>query len=152
MRFVGNLLWFVFFGWYSALLWCLLGIVLAITVIGIPFALSAFRIAVFAAFPYGKELVDARLLGEQRVVGTGVANFIWIVIAGFWLAVAHGVLGIVCFLSIIFIPGGFAHFNLAQAAFAPLGKRIVSKEMAKKVKEKALENQLKEVEMKMATS
>ena len=131
MTFVGNLLWFVFGGGITAWLsWVVLGLVLAITIVGIPFAKAAFRIAGFAAFPFGKELIDARLVGEKRVWGTGFANFLWIILAGLWLAISHSLAGIAYCLSIIGIPFGLAHFKLASVSFAPLGKKAVSREMA----------------------
>jgi hypothetical protein len=72
MAFVGNLLWFIFGGGiFSCILWFLGGLLLCVTVVGIPFGLAAFRIARFAAFPFGKELVDNRLLGGTRIAGTG---------------------------------------------------------------------------------
>ena len=95
MAFVGNLLWFIFGGGlFSCLGWFLLGLLLCCTVVGIPFGMAAFRIAGFAAFPFGRELVDARLLGEERIVGTGFANFLWIILAGLWLAIGHVLAGI----------------------------------------------------------
>ena len=131
MAFVGNLLWFVLGGGIIAwLLWVLFGLVLAITIVGLPFAMAAFRISGFAAFPFGKELVDARLLGEERILGTGLANFLWVVLAGFWLAISHVLSGISYCLTIIGIPFGFAHFKLAAVSFAPLGKRPVTTELA----------------------
>ena len=123
---LGNVLWFIFGGGLFAwLAWVLLGCVLAITVVGIPFSVAAFRIARFAAFPFGKRLVDAEAVGEDRITGTGLANVLWIVLAGLWLAVAHVLTGISCCLSIIGIPFGLAHFKLAAVSFAPLGKRVV---------------------------
>ena len=121
-----NILWFIFGGGFIAWLsWLLLGGLLFITVAGIPFAYAAFRIAGFAAFPFGKELVDVRILGEQRVVGTSLANFLWIILAGIWLAISHILAGISLCLTIIGIPFGFAHFKLAGVCFAPLGKKPV---------------------------
>lgn len=126
MAFVGNVLWFVFgggiFAWFF---WVVSGILLAVTIVGLPFAVAAFRIAGFAAFPFGKELVDARLVGEERVFGTGLANFLWIILAGLWLAISHALAGISYCLTIIGIPFGIAHFKLAIVSFAPLGKRQV---------------------------
>jgi uncharacterized membrane protein YccF (DUF307 family) len=128
MAFLLNLLWFVvgggFFAW---ILWVLLGCLLFITIIGIPFAHAAFRIAGFAAFPFGKELVDSRALGEKRIAGTGLANFLWIILAGIWLAISHILAGATLCLTIIGIPFGFAHFRLAGVCFAPLGKKPVVK-------------------------
>ena len=122
-----NILWFIFGGGVlSWALWMLLGCLLFITVIGIPFAYAAFRIAGFAAFPFGKDLVDVRAMGEDRIVGTGLANFLWIILAGIWLAISHIIAGIALCITIIGIPFGFAHFRLAGVCFAPLGKQAVS--------------------------
>ena len=127
MRLLGNILWFVFGGGIIAgLSWLLWGVVLALTVVGIPFAFAAFRIAGFAFWPFGRELVDARSVGEERIVGTGLMNLLWIVLAGIWLAIAHVISGVVLCLTLIGIPFGLAHFKLARVSFAPLGKRVVS--------------------------
>jgi uncharacterized membrane protein YccF (DUF307 family) len=130
MAFLGNLLWFVFGGGIiSWLLWILLGLLMALTIIGIPFAKAAFRISGFAAFPFGKELIDCRLIGEKRIAGTSFVNFLWVIFAGLWLAIFHAFAGISCCLTIIGIPFGLAHFKLAGVCFAPLGKKPVSKEL-----------------------
>ena len=122
-----NIVWFIFGGGIiSWALWMLLGGLLFITVVGIPFAYAAFRIAGYAAFPFGKRLVDVRDLGESRVIGTGLANFLWIILAGVWLAISHLLAGISLCLTIIGIPFGIAHFKLAGICFAPLGKKSVS--------------------------
>ena len=126
MAFLLNIIWFVFGGGVVAgLLWLLTGFILMLTVVGIPFGFAAFRIAGFAAFPFGKELVDARVLGEERIAGTGLANILWILLAGIWLAISHVLAGISLCLTIIGIPFGFAHFRLAGVCFSPLGKRSV---------------------------
>ena len=126
MAFVGNVLWFIFGGGIVAwFFWVLSGILLAVTIVGLPFAIAAFRIAGFAAFPFGRELVDARLVGEERIFGTGLANFLWIILAGVWLAISHALAGVSYCLTIIGIPFGIAHFKLAMVSFAPLGKRPV---------------------------
>ena len=127
MRLFGNVLWFVFGGGIVAgLSWLLWGVVLALTVVGIPFAFAAFRIAGFAFWPFGRELVDARWVGEDRILGTALANFLWVVLAGIWLTIGHAVVGLTLCLTIIGIPFGLAHLKLASVSFAPLGKRAVS--------------------------
>jgi uncharacterized membrane protein YccF (DUF307 family) len=121
-----NLLWFVLGGGLVAgLAWLLLGGLLALTVVGIPFAIAAFRIAGFAAWPFGRTLVDVRAFGESHIVGTGLANLLWIVFAGIWLWISHVLAGIAYCVTIIGIPFGFAHFRLAAVSFAPLGKKVV---------------------------
>jgi uncharacterized membrane protein YccF (DUF307 family) len=146
MAFVGNLLWFIFGGGLLACLsWFLLGLLLCCTVIGIPFGMAAFRIAGFAAFPFGKELVDARLLGENRITGTSFANFLWIILAGLWLAIEHVLAGIGCFLAFFLVFPiffGIAHFKLDGVCFAPLGKRPVSKQMAEEIRKRVASAQL----------
>lgn len=145
MTFMLNLLWFIFGGFFSWLSWVILGVVLTITVIGIPFAKAAFRISKFAAFPFGKELIDVRLIGEKRVTGTGLANILWIILAGIWLAIEHISIGISLCLTIIGIPFGLAHFKLAKVSFAPLGKKPVSNEMAEETRKRQTKGKLDEV-------
>lgn len=131
MAFVGNILWFIFGGGLIACVgWYLLGFLLCITVVGIPFGLAALRIAGFAAFPFGKELIDTRLVGGNRLTGTALGNFLWILLAGFWLAISHVVAGVACCLTLIGIPFGLAHFKLAGVCFAPLGKTPVHKDLS----------------------
>jgi len=131
MTFVGNLLWFVLGGGLlSGLAWVLLGLILALTIVGIPFATAAFRISRFAFFPFGKQLVNAELIGERAAFGAGLGNVLWVLLAGFWLALLHAVYGLACFVTIFGIPFGLAHFKLSQVSFAPLGKRIVSSDLA----------------------
>jgi uncharacterized membrane protein YccF (DUF307 family) len=121
-----NILYFVLGGgFFAGLAWLILGFILAITVVGIPFAVAAFRIAGFAAWPFGRTLVDARTLGEQPIIGTDLANIVWIILAGIWLWISHVLAGIAYCVTIIGIPFGFAHFRLAAISFAPLGKRVV---------------------------
>ena len=130
MILAANLIWFVFgVGFFAWLGWIICGAILCCTVVGIPFGIAAFRIAGFSAFPFGKELVDIRELGEERITGTGFANFLWIILAGIWLAIGHILAGIGCFLSFILIFPiffGIAHFKLVKVCFSPLGKKPVS--------------------------
>ena len=134
MALIGNILWFIFGGGLIAFLaWTLLGAILCVTIVGIPFGVAALRISGFAAFPFGKELVDARLLGEDRIFGTALANLLWVLLAGIWLTISHVVSGIGYCLTIIGIPFGLAHFKLASVSFAPLGKRPVSADVARRL-------------------
>lgn len=122
-----NLIWFVFGGGFVAgIAWVVLGCLLALTVVGLPFAVAAFRIAGFAAWPFGRTLVDVREFGEQPIMGTDLANVLWIILAGIWLWISHVMAGIAYCVTIIGIPFGFAHFRLAAVSFAPLGKRVTS--------------------------
>jgi len=139
-----NLIWFILGGWLVALEWILFGCLMCLTVIGFPFGMGAFRIANLAAWPFGREVIGAELVGQQRLLGTGCANLIWIVFAGLWLALSHILVGILQCLTLILIPWGLQHFKLAQISFAPLGKRIVSKHVARVAHEKAAKETIEE--------
>ena len=130
MVLIGKLLWLILGGGlFAAIGWILTGVLMALTIVGIPFAIAAFRIAGFAAWPFGRVLVDNRVVGAERIPGTGVANVIWVVFAGFWLALGHLLAGVACILTIIGIPFGLAHLKLASVCLAPLGKTAVPSEM-----------------------
>lgn len=132
MSFVGNLLWLVFGGGLLyGFVWLLAGCFWCCTIIGIPIGIACFRVASFAFLPFGKTLVPAEIVGEKAVVGSGLVNVLWCIFSGFWLSIAHAITGLLDCCTIIGIPFGLAHFKIAQAAFAPLGKRIVSTEMAR---------------------
>lgn len=124
---IGNLIWLIIGpGVACFLFWLLAGVLLALTVVGLPFAVAAFRIARFAALPFGQRLVDARELGHERILGTSLANLLWVLLAGLWLALFHALLGLFYLLTIIGLPLALAHWRLAEVSLAPLGKRAVS--------------------------
>lgn len=125
MRLLLNLLWFVLGGWVSLLLWLLSGVLLAITVVGLPWSMAAFRIAGFSAWPFGRQVVS-RPDGE---LGTGsfgfLLNVIWFLLGGWYLAAHHLILGVGLMLTIIGIPFGLQHIKLAVISLAPVGKQVV---------------------------
>jgi len=140
MAFIGNLLWFVFGGFVGGTMWLLSGLFMCCTVVGVPLGVACFRIARFAYCPFGKELVPVEWLGEKRIAGTGVFQLIWIVLPGWVLALMNGLIGVVFCCTLIGIPWGIAYFRLAEASFAPLGKRVVSKDYAKALRTKYYES------------
>lgn len=125
MRLLLNLLWFVLGGWLSGLLWLFAGAVLAITVIGLPYTGAAWRIAGFAAWPFGKTIIDR----PTSDLGTGpvgcVLNVIWFVLAGWYLALSHVLIAIAEAVTLIGIPFAFKDLQLAGIALAPIGKDVV---------------------------
>ena len=126
MRIIGDILWLVFgSGITLGISWLLIGCFWCITIIGIPIGIACFRIARFAFLPFSQELVSADEVGEKAVPGSLIMNIIWCIFCGFWLALIHWGLGIVCCTTIIGIPFGMAHFKIGLVAFAPLGKRVI---------------------------
>lgn len=131
MRTLGNILWFIFGGFIMGLGWWLVGLIAAITIIGLPWAKACFVIGQFAFLPFGKVAVDRKSVTQHDDIGTGalglVGNVIWFVLAGWWLAVGHLISALACFVTLIGIPFGIQHMKLALVALAPIGKTIVSK-------------------------
>ncbi len=124
-----NILWIVLGGFGMAVGWAIAAVIMAITIIGIPWARAAFNIAIYALLPFGQKAVSrAEYLGQDDV-GTGafgmVGNIIWLVLAGWWLALGHLVIAVLLFITIIGIPFGWAHLKLAGLALWPIGKMIV---------------------------
>jgi uncharacterized membrane protein YccF (DUF307 family) len=120
MRLLFNLLWFIFGGWIAGTLWVLAGVILAITIIGLPWTPAAFRIAGFAYWPFGKVVVD-RDVGATSLL----LNIVWLLLAGWWLALHHLVLAVGLALTIIGIPFAWQHLKLAVISLAPVGKAVV---------------------------
>jgi uncharacterized membrane protein YccF (DUF307 family) len=134
MRTIGNILWFIFGGFWMGLGWWLAGLVMAISIVGLPWARSCFVIGAFCFFPFGNEAIDRAELTGQHDLGTGtlglVGNVVWFVFAGLWLAIGHVIHAIGNFVTIIGIPFGIQHLKLAWCALAPVGKTVVPAEVA----------------------
>ncbi|THD81845.1 MAG: YccF domain-containing protein [Phenylobacterium sp.] len=120
MRLLLNILWFIFGGWISGTLWLFAGALLAITVIGLPWTPAAFRMASFSYWPFGRVLVD-RDYGATSLV----LNVLWVVLAGWWLALHHLVFALGLAVTIIGIPFAWQHLKLAAASLAPVGKMVI---------------------------
>ena len=129
MRLILNILWFVLGGFISGLAWMLGALILAVTIVGLPWAGAAFRIGGFSMAPFGRQVVDRRLVTGRDDLGTGASGFllnvIWFLLAGWYIAISHVVIGAAQFVSIIGIPFGIQHFKLAIIALAPIGKSVV---------------------------
>lgn len=121
MRLLLNVLW-IFFGG-GLLIWLeylIGGLLLCLTVVGIPFGLQCFKIAGLALTPFGKDLVEQKGSG-----GIGfVLNVFWILIAGIWIFLSHVALGLGLAVTIIGIPFALQHLKLAFLALAPFGQRV----------------------------
>lgn len=154
LRFVGNVIWFVFCGGaVLALMWLLGAVIFALSIIGIPVSRAAFEMAKMSAFPFGKDVVHVRELdGKELSVVTAttgtigfVANLIWIVTFGVWLFVGHLLAGILAFLTIIGIPFGLQSFKLAGLSLWPVGKRVVSIDIAKALAQRNAGNRIEQI-------
>lgn len=119
MRLLLNILWFVFGGFVSGTLWLLAGGLLAITIVGLPWTPAAFRLAGFSYFPFGKVVVDRDTGGVSVLL-----NILWLLLAGWWLALHHLILAAGLAVTIIGIPFAWQHIKLALLSLTPVGKGV----------------------------
>ena len=124
-----NVLWILVGGAWMAFGWLVAAIIMAITIIGLPWARAAFNIAVYTLLPFGSRAVRRDQLTGQEDIGTGplgvIGNIIWLVLAGWWLALGHLIIALLWAVTIIGLPFAWAHLKLAGIALWPIGREIV---------------------------
>jgi len=122
-----NVLWIVFGGLHMAVGWLIATVIMAIAIVGIPWARAAFTIATYTLLPFGNTVV-------AREAGIGVSplgllgNLIWLVLAGWWLALGHLITATLLAITIIGLPFAWAHLKLAGLALWPIGRDVVAVE------------------------
>lgn len=134
MRTLGNLLWLLLGGVYMGLGWWLAGLLMYISIVGIPFGRACFEIGTFTFLPFGREAVRRDDLTGEGDVGTSpvgtVGNVLWFVLCGWWLALGHLVTAAALIVTIIGIPFGIQHVKIAALTLSPIGKTVVRTEVA----------------------
>jgi uncharacterized membrane protein YccF (DUF307 family) len=100
------------------------GLALCITIVGIPFGLQCFKLAIFALAPFGAHAVDTSYAGGCLPV---LFNILWIFMGGLWIAITHLGLALICAITIIGIPFAAQHVKMAGFAITPFGKQIIVK-------------------------
>ena len=121
MRLLLNVIWLVFGGLWLALGYALVALVMCLLIITIPFGIAAGRMALFCLWPFGRTLVRKPGAGAGSLIG----NVVWIVLAGWWLALGHLTTGVAMCITIIGIPLGLANFKLIPVSLTPFGREIV---------------------------
>ena len=129
VSFLLNLLWIVFGGLWMAVGWVIAAVIMAVTIIGLPWTRAAFNIASYALLPFGRKAVSRAEYSGCEDIGTGplgvIGNLLWLVLAGWWLALGHLITAIMLAVTIVGIPFAWAHVKLAKLALWPIGKIIV---------------------------
>lgn len=120
MRVIGNILWIVLGGLLIAAGWAVIGLVLCATIVGIPLGIQAFKMAWLTLTPFGSTV---RYGGG---VGSGIANIIWVLTAGWFMAVVYLCAGVANCVTIIGIPFSIQSFKMAKLALWPFGAEIIS--------------------------
>jgi uncharacterized membrane protein YccF (DUF307 family) len=121
MRFILNIIWLVLAGFWLAIGYAIAALICFILIITIPLGVAALRIALYALWPFGRTVVRKPGAGAGSLIG----NIIWIILCGWWLALAHRVTGIALCITIIGIPLGLANFKLIPISLMPFGAEIV---------------------------
>jgi len=121
MKTLLNLIWLVLSGFWLFLGYMLAALIMFALIVTIPWGIAAARIGVYALWPFGRTVVATPNAG----VGSLLGNVVWVVLAGWWIALTHLFSGIALCLTIIGIPFGIADFKLIPVALMPLGKQIV---------------------------
>ncbi|CAM5661875.1 Inner membrane protein YccF [Streptomyces rimosus subsp. rimosus] len=121
MKLILNVIWLILSGLWMAIGYVVAGIICCVLIITIPFGIASFRIAGYALWPFGRTTVERRDAGAGSVIG----NVIWVIFAGWWLALGHIVTGLLLCVTIIGIPFGIANFKMVPISLLPLGREIV---------------------------
>ena len=129
MALIGNIIWFDFGGLVMGVGWYLTGLLMFLSIIGIPWGRACFMLGSFCLWPFGREVVNRRTVTGKDDIGTGPLGFLgnvaWFLVAGLWLAIGHLCAALLCFITIIGIPFGLQHLKLVGATLAPIGKTVV---------------------------
>ncbi|MER6736471.1 YccF domain-containing protein [Streptomyces puniciscabiei] len=117
-----NILWLVLCGLWMAIGYLIAAVICFVLIVTIPFGIASLRIAGFVLWPFGRTTVERPDAGAGSFIG----NVIWVVFAGWWLALGHLITSIPLFLSIIGIPFGWANLKLVPISLMPLGREVVA--------------------------
>jgi uncharacterized membrane protein YccF (DUF307 family) len=123
MKLLGNIIWLLFGGLFLFIQYVIAGLLLCVTIIGIPFGYKVIKLSPLALWPFGKEVRNKE--NAAGCLNTGF-NIVWLLFFGLWLALEHAIVGIFLFITIIGIPFGKQHFKLASIILTPFGREVVS--------------------------
>ena len=126
MRLLLNIIWFVLCGLWLAIGYAIAALICFILIVTIPFGLASLRIAGFALWPFGRTVVRRADAGAASAIG----NVLWLILCGWWLALAHLITGVLLCVTIIGIPLGLANFKLIPISLLPLGREILPTDQA----------------------
>lgn len=121
MSTLGNLIWLIFGGLIAALGYIIAGLLLCVTIVGIPFGMQSVKIGIASLAPFGKEIVEGDNANSPLRV---IFNLIWLVLFGWEIALAHLLSALVLFITIIGIPFAKQHIKLIPLALLPFGREL----------------------------
>lgn len=121
MKLIGNVIWTLFGGFIVVIYYFVVGLLFCLTIVGIPFGLQLMKMAGFAIWPFGREILPGP---KDSGCLSVVMNVIWILLGGVEIALIHLILGVVFCVTLIGIPFGLQHFKMAYLALVPFGKIV----------------------------
>ena len=122
MKILGNIFWLILGGFAISVYYAIIGLLFCCTIVGIPFGLQLIKMAGFAFWPFGRQVVSG---DNDNGCLSIFMNILWIVLGGIEIAFLHFGFGLVCCLTIVGIPFGLQHFKMGILAVIPFGKEIV---------------------------
>jgi uncharacterized membrane protein YccF (DUF307 family) len=117
---IGNIIWIIFGGLIEAIAWLIAGILLSITIIGIPFGMQCFKIAGVQLAPFGKDIITKSDSGTNLLL-----NIVWIILFGWEIALMNLISAFIFAITIIGIPFAKQNIKLARVSLFPFGKKII---------------------------
>lgn len=123
MKFIGNLIWLIMGGLLTAVMYWIAGILMCITIIGIPFGVQLVKIGTLSLWPFGHDLTP--IAGSESSCLQIIFNVLWIALGWWEIALTHLTFGLILCCTIVGIPWGIQHFKLAMASIIPFGKEVV---------------------------
>ncbi|NIW49415.1 MAG: YccF domain-containing protein [Gammaproteobacteria bacterium] len=121
MSLLGNIVWMIFGGFITGMGYILGGLIICVTIVGIPFGVQAMKLGVATMTPFGRQILPNERAGKPGVI---VLNIIWAILFGWEIAIAHLIHGLILYITIIGIPFGNQHFKLIPLALAPFGRDL----------------------------
>ena len=121
MSLLGNIIWLIFGGLLAGLGYILGGLVLCLTIVGIPFGIQSIKLGVATFAPFGKEIVE---LEEANSVLRVIFNVLWIVLFGWEIAIAHLIHALILAITIIGLPFAAQHIKLIPLSLLPFGRDL----------------------------
>ena len=122
-RILGNILWLVLGGLLGSIIFLFYGVLLCLTIIGIPFGLQMFTLAALNLCPFGADVYRKSKDGRVGCLSTGF-NILWLLLGGIWVALAYFLVGLLMCITVIGIPFGLQYFKLGKLVFSPFGLEI----------------------------
>jgi Predicted membrane protein len=124
MRLLGNIIWWIFGGLMIAIEYFIGGLVLCVTIVGIPFGYQTMKLGLYALFPFNQTVVK-----DNKSIGclSAIMNVLWFIVGGVIIVLTHLFWGVLLAITIIGIPFARQHFKLMSFALTPFGRDIVAK-------------------------